>query len=211
MQIYRLKKTNKPHGARIVEFSHCESRTENLRSSLIVFWSYLHQNFFFFPICSVSSPKVSYQRCYPRVVIYLAMIEYDNYTYGNYSGPAPENLTLLMTNCSLMGCARIRHPSSPALPPYSELPPYIRIAATTVCAVILTIGTAGNVLVTTVVWRTKELRNSTNLFLINLSVADLLVLLVCVPPVLVELHSMPEVWLLGEGMCEYMLLYLYSF
>ncbi|GFQ93521.1 hypothetical protein TNCT_451021 [Trichonephila clavata] len=44
-------------------------------------------------------------------------------------------------------------------------------------------GTAGNVLVATVVWKTKELRNSTNLFLINLSVADLLVLLVCVPPV----------------------------
>lgn len=127
------------------------------------------------------------------------MIEYDNYT-GNYSGAAPENLTMLMTNCSTIGCSRIRHSS--ALPPYSELPSYIRIAATTVCAVILTLGTAGNVLVTTVVWRTKELRNSTNLFLINLSVADLLVLLVCVPPVLVELHSMPEVWLLGEGMCK---------
>lgn len=144
-------------------------------------------------------------KCHSWWVPSLTMIEYDNYTFGNYTGAAPENLTMLMaTNCSFMGCARIRHPSSSVvLPPYSELPPYIRIAATTVCAVILTLGTAGNVLVATVVWRTKELRNSTNLFLINLSVADLLVLLVCVPPVLVELHSMPEVWLLGEGMCKY--------
>lgn len=142
-------------------------------------------------------------------MMHFAMIEYDNFTYaGNYSGPAPENLTLLMTNCTLMGCSRVRHTAS-SLPPYSELPSYIRIAATTVCAVILTIGTAGNVLVATVVWKTKELRNSTNLFLINLSVADLLVLLVCVPPVLVELHSMPEVWLLGEGMCKYRLFILF--
>lgn len=136
------------------------------------------------------------------------MIEYDNYT-GNYSGAAPENLTLLMTNCTM--CSKLRHSSVPALPPYLELPPYIRIAATTVCAVILTLGTAGNVLVATVVWRTKELRNSTNLFLINLSVADLLVLLLCVPPVLVELQSVPEIWLLGEGMCEYFFPILISF
>ncbi|KAG8183737.1 hypothetical protein JTE90_029319 [Oedothorax gibbosus] len=121
------------------------------------------------------------------------MIDYDNST--GYLGPPPENLTFFpLGNCTT-GCRGFsRQPQ--------ELPPYLRIVATTVCAVILTLGTAGNVLVTAVVWRTKELRNSTNLFLINLSVADLLVLLVCVPPVLVELEQ-PEVWLLGEGMCEY--------
>lgn len=136
------------------------------------------------------------------------MIDYDN-SSSNYLGPPPENLTYFSSlgNCSsaALGCpSRGGRGGQP-----SELPPYIRIVATTVCAVILTLGTAGNVLVTAVVWRTKELRNSTNLFLINLSVADLLVLLVCVPPVLVELEQ-PEVWLLGEGMCEYNLLYFYS-
>jgi hypothetical protein len=58
-------------------------------------------------------------------------------------------------------------------------------------------------LVPLVVCRTKDLCNSTNLFLINLSVADLLVIIVCMPTVLIELHSQPEVWILGEGMCEY--------
>ncbi|XP_015910931.1 QRFP-like peptide receptor [Parasteatoda tepidariorum] len=125
------------------------------------------------------------------------MIDYDNFT-GNFNFPAPENLTYL-ANCSAVGCSRLRQQNGP---PYTELPSYIRITATAVCAVILAFGTVGNVLVATVVWKFKELRNSTNLFLMNLSVADLLVLLVCVPPALVELHSMPEVWLLGEGMCK---------
>ncbi|GFW44071.1 putative transposase [Trichonephila clavipes] len=122
------------------------------------------------------------------------MIATNNTTDSTYLGPPPENLTYF-TNFTSEGASRFR----PSQTLNAELPAYLRIAATTVCAVILTLGTAGNVLVATVVWKTKELRNSTNLFLINLSVADLLVLLVCVPPVLLELHE-PEVWLLGEGM-----------
>ncbi|GFY68325.1 g_PROTEIN_RECEP_F1_2 domain-containing protein [Trichonephila inaurata madagascariensis] len=123
------------------------------------------------------------------------MIATNNTTDSTYLGPPPENLTYLLSNLTSEGASRFR----PSQTLNAELPAYLRIAATTVCAVILTLGTAGNVLVATVVWKTKELRNSTNLFLINLSVADLLVLLVCVPPVLLELHE-PEVWLLGEGM-----------
>lgn len=47
------------------------------------------------------------------------------------------------------------------------------------------------------------MRNSTNIFLINLSVADLLVLLICTPTVLVELNTAPETWVLGERMCKF--------
>lgn len=47
------------------------------------------------------------------------------------------------------------------------------------------------------------MRNSTNIFLINLSVADLLVLLVCTPTVLVEMNTRPETWVLGESMCKF--------
>lgn len=42
-----------------------------------------------------------------------------------------------------------------------------------------------------VILKTKDMRNSTNIFLINLSVADLLVLLVCTPTVLVEMNTRP--------------------
>lgn len=93
--------------------------------------------------------------------------------------------------------------STPAGEDSLKFPLYMRLLATLACLVIFTIGVCGNLLVPLVVIKTKYLRNSTNLFLINLSVADLLVLIVCMPTVLIELHSRPETWLLGEAMCKY--------
>ncbi|CAG7722280.1 unnamed protein product [Allacma fusca] len=83
-----------------------------------------------------------------------------------------------------------------------QFPLYIRTTSTLLCAVILFIGVVGNILVPIVVWRNKDLRSSTNIFLVNLSVADLLVLVVCMPTSLVELHTEPEVWILGATMCK---------
>lgn len=54
-----------------------------------------------------------------------------------------------------------------------------------------------------VILKTKDMRNSTNIFLTNLSIADLLVLLVCTPTVLVEVNSKPETWVLGHEMCKF--------
>lgn len=92
-------------------------------------------------------------------------------------------------------------------PPNNEnsmkFPLYMRILATFACLLIFTVGVCGNLLVPIVVIKTKYLRNSTNLFLINLALADLLVLIICEPTVLIELHSRPETWLLGEPMCKY--------
>lgn len=86
-----------------------------------------------------------------------------------------------------------------------SFPFYMRLIATLACLIIFTVGVAGNLLVPLVVIKTRYLRNSTNLFLINLSIADLLVLIVCMPTVLIELHSRPETWLLGEAMCKYLM------
>ncbi|XP_046998341.1 kappa-type opioid receptor-like [Schistocerca americana] len=83
-----------------------------------------------------------------------------------------------------------------------QVPAYIRTASTVACVIIMSIGVAGNAMVPAVILRSRDMRNSTNIFLVNLSVADLLVLLVCTPTVLVEVHSRPEVWLLGETMCK---------
>ena len=82
-------------------------------------------------------------------------------------------------------------------------PGYIRITSMVFCFVILGIGVIGNVMVPIVILKTKDMRNSTNIFLMNLSVADLMVLLVCTPTVLVEVNSKPETWVLGEEMCKY--------
>ncbi|KAF0297072.1 Orexin receptor type 2 [Amphibalanus amphitrite] len=84
-----------------------------------------------------------------------------------------------------------------------QFPVYVRVLVTLTCSVILTVGIVGNVLVPLVIWRNRELRNSTNFFLLNLSLADLCVLLLCMPQVLVEVHTRPEVWVLGKTICEY--------
>lgn len=74
---------------------------------------------------------------------------------------------------------------------------------TGVLVTLMVVGVGGNVLVPVVVIRTRDLRSSTNFLLVNLAAADLLVLLVSLPTALIELHSRPETWVLGEPMCEY--------
>ncbi|KAL5282401.1 hypothetical protein ACFFRR_005515 [Megaselia abdita] len=46
------------------------------------------------------------------------------------------------------------------------------------------------------------MRNSTNIFLTNLSIADLLVILLCVPTVIVEANTKPDTWILGPQLCK---------
>ncbi|XP_046433996.1 growth hormone secretagogue receptor type 1 isoform X2 [Neodiprion pinetum] len=87
------------------------------------------------------------------------------------------------------------------MPPYM-LPAYIRTTSMIVCILVMVLGVVGNLMVPLVVFRGKDMRNSTNIFLVNLSVADLCVLLVCAPTVLVEVNSRPEIWALGEHMCK---------
>lgn len=91
---------------------------------------------------------------------------------------------------------------------YAEIPYYIKATSMTFCIVIMCLGVIGNVMVPIVILKTKDMRNSTNIFLVNLSIADLMVLLVCTPTVLVEVNSKPETWVLGKELCEYCMLIL---
>lgn len=84
---------------------------------------------------------------------------------------------------------------------YAEIPYYIKATSMTFCIVIMCLGVIGNVMVPIVILKTKDMRNSTNIFLVNLSIADLMVLLVCTPTVLVEVNSKPETWVLGKELC----------
>lgn len=90
---------------------------------------------------------------------------------------------------------------------YAEIPYYIKATSMTFCIVIMCLGVIGNVMVPIVILKTKDMRNSTNIFLVNLSIADLMVLLVCTPTVLVEVNSKPETWVLGKELCKYIILY----
>lgn len=84
-----------------------------------------------------------------------------------------------------------------------ELPGYIRIVSTAFISIVFIVGVVGNILVPIVILKDRDMRNSTNYFLMNLSVADLMVLLICLPPVLVELQTHPDEWKLGYVMCKY--------
>ncbi|XP_060806909.1 thyrotropin-releasing hormone receptor isoform X1 [Amyelois transitella] len=84
---------------------------------------------------------------------------------------------------------------------YPDIPYYIKATSMTFCIAIMCLGVIGNVMVPIVILKTKDMRNSTNIFLVNLSIADLMVLLVCTPTVLVEVNSKPETWVLGRELC----------
>ncbi|XP_011495666.1 PREDICTED: cholecystokinin receptor [Ceratosolen solmsi marchali] len=82
------------------------------------------------------------------------------------------------------------------------LPNYIQIPSICICAIIIIIGITGNTMVLIIIMRGKDMNNSTNIFLLNLSIADLSVLLLCTPTILIEVISGPQVWILGESICK---------
>ena len=63
-------------------------------------------------------------------------------------------------------------------------------------------GIVGNLMVILVVVKNLRMRSSTNLFLVNLSVADFAAILFCVPIAMSEFYG-KDVWHLGEVMCKY--------
>lgn len=62
------------------------------------------------------------------------------------------------------------------------------------------LGIGGNLLVCLAVWRNRNLRTLTNIHLVNLAVADFLVIAVCLPPTL--LQDAMESWFLGTIGCK---------
>jgi hypothetical protein len=104
--------------------------------------------------------------------------------------------TVFGSNISTNGCMQMTVKGS--LP---EVPLYLLVMTTGFYIFTFVAGILGNALVVAVVSRNKELKNPTNYFLTNLSIADLLVLLVCMPPALMEIYT-KEAWYLGEVACE---------
>lgn len=67
-------------------------------------------------------------------------------------------------------------------------------------SVVFAIGLIGNALVCMAVYRNHSMRTVTNYFIVNLAVADLLVLLICLPPTV--LWDVTETWFLGLRLCK---------
>ena len=97
--------------------------------------------------------------------------------------------------------------TSDVLPPNSSheaptIPLYLYLIVSIVNALIFLVGTTGNSIVILIVIKIREMRTPTNVFLLNLSGADVLVLLVCQPAALVEFFGKDR-WFLGKFMCKY--------
>ncbi|XP_068246032.1 growth hormone secretagogue receptor type 1-like [Palaemon carinicauda] len=87
--------------------------------------------------------------------------------------------------------------------PDISFPTYMKGIYTTWGLLLLLVGVIGNLLVPVVVMRDRELRGATtSVFIVNLVVADLLVLIVCLPSLLLELYAPPAVWILPGSMCK---------
>ncbi|XP_020298475.1 orexin receptor type 2-like, partial [Pseudomyrmex gracilis] len=67
-------------------------------------------------------------------------------------------------------------------------------------SIVFVVGLIGNALVCMAVYRNHSMRTVTNYFIVNLAVADLLVLLICLPPSVV--WDVTETWFLGLNLCK---------
>lgn len=79
-------------------------------------------------------------------------------------------------------------------------PLYILIIVSMMYIVIFVLGICGNILVIIVICKCKSLHSPTNWLLLNLSIADVSVILVCMPTSLVELFA-KDAWYFGQFMC----------
>ena len=95
----------------------------------------------------------------------------------------------------------ISNGSTNEIPNQPRAPVYIVVTATLFYIAIFVFGVLGNILVMFVIGFGRAMRTSVNIFLLNLCIADLLVMFVCMPTALTEIFSMEE-WYFGAFMCK---------
>ena len=78
----------------------------------------------------------------------------------------------------------------------------VSIAFAALFAIIFLVGISTNLLVIGVFVLGNKFRQFTNYFFINLSIADILVLLICIPIAITDLFS-PDEWNWGEIYCKW--------
>ncbi|CAH2057388.1 unnamed protein product, partial [Iphiclides podalirius] len=69
--------------------------------------------------------------------------------------------------------------------------------------VVFIVGLVGNALVCIAVYRNHTMRTVTNYFIVNLAVADFMVILFCLPATV--LWDVTETWFLGDSLCKILL------
>lgn len=65
---------------------------------------------------------------------------------------------------------------------------------------VFVVGLVGNFLVCLAVYRNHTMRTVTNMFIVNLAIADFLVIFLCLPPTV--LWDITETWFMGNTLCK---------
>lgn len=65
---------------------------------------------------------------------------------------------------------------------------------------VFVVGLVGNFLVCLAVYRNHTMRTVTNMFIVNLAIADFLVVFLCLPPTV--LWDITETWFMGSTLCK---------
>nr|KAG5688662.1 hypothetical protein BaRGS_033800 [Batillaria attramentaria] len=129
----------------------------------------------------------------PFLTTLLVSVDYaDNDTGVNYT-TAHDNNNNSSYNASQMTNATAEMP---------HIPTYLSIYVTVFNVILLMTGVVGNVLVIVVVTTVRDMRTPMNWYLVNLSMADLMVLLVCQPAALTEFFARDR-WFLGQVLLVY--------
>ncbi|XP_033336951.1 orexin/Hypocretin receptor type 1 isoform X1 [Megalopta genalis] len=119
----------------------------------------------------------------------------DDYSSMDYTDPETYNNA---TNCSNVYCISneeyVDRMMNYIFPKFWD---WALIASHTV---IFVIGLVGNALVCIAVYRNHSMRTVTNYFIVNLAIADFLVLLLCLP--FTVLWDVTETWFLGLTLCK---------
>ena len=99
------------------------------------------------------------------------------------------------TGDDLWDTSRILYPREITSPPVWEVA--VKVAA---YAQVIVLALIGNLMVVCVVWKDKRLRTTTNCYLVNLAVSDLMVTCSCTWVHLVQ--NLTEGWVLGAFFCK---------
>lgn len=124
-------------------------------------------------------------------------------TEGNISVDATSVITPLNvqngTLCFLHYCGEALDDLRDQMEDYVK-PKWYEWLVIVIYTITFIIGLTGNILVCFAVWRNRQMRTVTNMFIVNLSVADLGIIIICLPPTLMV--DVTETWYMGLVMCK---------
>ncbi|XP_023244000.1 orexin receptor type 1-like [Centruroides sculpturatus] len=127
---------------------------------------------------------------------------FDNYISDNLTiGSTPNNISNTTELCTNEYCVSDEEYIS-MIEDYIFPNPYEWVLVAFHITVFF-VGLIGNALVCISVYRNHSMRTVTNYFIVNLAVADFLVILVCLPPTV--LWDVTETWFFGRIMCKLVL------